>query len=127
MHGRRQRAQRESVHQSGKLDRRAHAQGPTEELEKLGELAEPILRETMTAEKMSQEVTKRLEELVEKIEARIPSGDKLRAFRAIELLEHTRGNDCKQLLETLATGPDADSVSRRAKAAVEGRQAAENE
>jgi WD40 repeat protein len=97
----------------------------TEQLEKLGEIAEPHLRKTLKADP-SQEMVKRLEELIEKLELATASGDKLCGLRAVEILEHTATSDAVRLLETLAAGAEADSVTREAKAAVERRRVAEN-
>src|SRR5207244_3114473 len=57
------------------------------ELEQLGEGVVPALLRALES-KPSAELRRRAEQLLEKLSNQNPSGEKLRALRAIELLEH---------------------------------------
>jgi RNA polymerase sigma factor (sigma-70 family) len=86
------------------------------ELDKLGETVAAICRKTLDAGP-SPEVRRRLTTLLDKIatEEWKPPPDRLRALRAVEVLERIGTADAKQLLQTLANGvPDA-SLTREAK------------
>jgi RNA polymerase sigma factor (sigma-70 family) len=76
------------------------------------------------------EARRRLQALIEKQDQRRrnPSTDRLRALRAIELLELAGTPDARQLLEKLAHGADGARLTQEAKAALErlGRGAATN-
>jgi hypothetical protein len=90
----------------------------TEELEKLGELAEPALEKAL-ASKPSAEVKRRVEPLLEKLRAPIISGPKLRTLRAIEVLEHIGTPEAQEVLQTLAKGAPEALITREAKASLD--------
>jgi RNA polymerase sigma factor (sigma-70 family) len=74
------------------------------ELEKLGELAAPALREVLKGQP-SAETRKRVEELLEKSTGRSNlAGERLRSLRAVEALERIATPDARQVLKTLAAG-----------------------
>lgn len=89
----------------------------TEELERLGEQAEPALRQAL-AGKPSLEFRRRVESLLEKLSA-VPSPDRLREMRAIEVLERIATPDARAVLADLAKGAPAARLTREAKAALE--------
>jgi hypothetical protein len=88
------------------------------ELEELGELAETAVRKTI-AGKPSLDARRRLETLLEKIEARILSPKELLTLRALEVLEHIGTPEAKQVLHTLASGPAEARLTQEAKASLE--------
>jgi RNA polymerase sigma factor (sigma-70 family) len=89
----------------------------TEELEKIVDGAEPMLRKTM-AEKPSLEMRQRIQQVLSKLEPST-SAERMRALRAIQVLEYTGTAEAKKHLRTLAMGlPDA-RLTREAKAALE--------
>jgi hypothetical protein len=95
-----------------------------QELADLGEAAEPALREALNG-KPSLEVRQRLERLLETLERRT----KLRAVRAVEVLEGVGSPDARRLLERLARGLSGARLTQEAKASLgrlAGRQAAGN-
>jgi WD40 repeat protein len=89
----------------------------TAELENLGEAAGPALRRALR-DRPSPEVRRRLEGLLEKLQADNVS-DRLRASRATELLEQVRTPEARQLLEVLAGGAPSAPLTREAKASLE--------
>jgi hypothetical protein len=96
----------------------AERQRATRELEQLGELAEAALRKAL-AGNPSLEVRQRIERLLNK-EARLePAPDRLRAWRAVEVLEAIGTPAAREILAGLARGAPAAGLTQRAKAAVE--------
>jgi WD40 repeat protein len=93
-------------------------QRSSEELEKLGDLAEPALRRVLQG-KPSLEMRQRVEQLVQKIEQPIQEPDQLRALRAIEVLEQIDTPEARQLLERLAKGAPESRLTQEAQAALE--------
>jgi hypothetical protein len=85
------------------------------ELQKLGELAEPALRRAL-ANPPSAESRRRLEELVGELEGW--SGERLRALRAIMVLENVGSAEASQVLESLAKRTPETRLTREAKAAL---------
>jgi hypothetical protein len=92
-------------------DRFAVRENATRELEGLGELAEPALREAREGSP-PLEFRRRLERLP----GLLVSPDQLRALRAVEVLEHLGGPEARRLLEELAKGAGAARLTREAKA-----------
>jgi hypothetical protein len=86
------------------------------ELEKLGAGVEPLVREAL-AGKPSPEVRRRLESLLEHLDAGSP--DRLRLLRALEALERAGGAEARRLLEELASGAPEAWLTRAAKASRE--------
>ncbi|HMC88026.1 MAG TPA: WD40 repeat domain-containing protein, partial [Gemmataceae bacterium] len=95
-------------------DRYATREKATRELEKLAELAEPVLRSALNR-KPSLETRQRLESLLQKLD---PSRDpeRLRSLRAIEVLEHIGSAEAQTLLQQLARGAPAARLTQEAKA-----------
>jgi WD40 repeat protein len=87
------------------------------ELERQAELAEPLLRKTLTGDP-SPEVRRRIEALLSKLQAPIMSAETLRSIRVIETLEHIATPDARQLLQNLAEGAPEARLTREAKAAL---------
>jgi WD40 repeat protein len=88
-----------------------------EALDKLAELAEPLLRKTL-AVKCPEEVRDRLEKLLNKVYRPIQVPHKLRALRAIEILEAIDTTRARQVLKGLAQGAPAARLTQEAKAAL---------
>jgi hypothetical protein len=88
----------------------------THELADLGELAEPALRKAL-AHKPSLEVTRRLEQLLQRVEP-ISKTDTVRNLRAIEVLEQI-GTSSVRALESLAKGSPEALVTREANGALD--------
>ena len=84
------------------------------ELEKLGLQAEPALRRSLAA-KPSLETSRRLEQLLEKLEK---SSDWLRTRRAVRLLAWIDSAKARQVLAGLAAGSPDAMPTREAKAAL---------
>jgi RNA polymerase sigma factor (sigma-70 family) len=85
-----------------------------EELEKFGPPVLPALRECLEKKK-PLEVTRRLEDLIKRLDQ--PS-DELRALRALRVLEMIDTAEARQLIDTLAQGAADARLTREAKAAL---------
>jgi RNA polymerase sigma factor (sigma-70 family) len=88
------------------------------ELEKLGDLAEPALRNVLKGDG-SLEVRQRVERLLQKLSGPTAGGNLVRDVRAVELLELMGGKEARQALETLAKGAEGARLTKEAKAALE--------
>jgi WD40 repeat protein len=88
-----------------------------EELEKLGELAAPALREARASP--SAEVRRKAEALLTKIDSLSPSPERLRALRAVEALEHAGTPEARRLLEALSRGAAGARLTREARLVLE--------
>ena len=88
------------------------------ELEKLGSLASPALREAL-AGKPSLEVHRRIEGLLERFEAFTFSPEQLRDWRAIEVLERIGTAEAWQASETLGRGAAGARLTEDAKATLQ--------
>jgi hypothetical protein len=89
----------------------------SEELEKIVEEAEPALRKEL-AEKPSLEARQRIQQVLSKLEP-MPSAERLRALRSVQILEYAGTPEAKKCLETLAGGLQEARLTREAKAALE--------
>jgi hypothetical protein len=103
------------AHLVAELDSTAFAarEKATSELEKLAELAAPALRKAL-ATSPSLELRRRIESLLQKHNA-TPPPDKLRALRAIDVLERIGTGEARQLLEQLARGAPGAKVTMEAR------------
>jgi RNA polymerase sigma factor (sigma-70 family) len=88
----------------------------TRELEALGEVAEMHLSKALQRPR-SPESRRRAEQVLDRIA--IPSGDTLRALRAVEVLEHIDTPEARQFLKALARGATEAALTREAKATLE--------
>src|SRR5262249_47783955 len=88
------------------------------ELERLGEMAGPALRKALDGNP-SLEVRQRLEGLLAKVDARIPTGESLRGLRAIWVLEWVGTPAARQLLKELAASTTASWQTEEARTALE--------
>jgi RNA polymerase sigma factor (sigma-70 family) len=95
----------------------ADREAATRELENLGGLAEPAARRAL-ADKPQLEVKRRLEALLEKMDAVAPSPGEVRAVRAVEALEHAGTPAARRLLADLAAGVPEARQTREARAAL---------
>ncbi len=90
----------------------------TQELEKLGELAQAALEKTLEGQP-SLEVRRRVEKLVEKLHGPETSPERLRALRTIEVLENIGNPQARQVLAELAKGAPKAKLTQDAQAALE--------
>jgi RNA polymerase sigma factor (sigma-70 family) len=95
-------------------DKFAEREKASQELARLGEAAEPLLRKALEAEP-SAEARRRLNEALEKLS---PEGERLRTERAVEALELAGTPEARRALEALAQGAAAARRTREAKAAL---------
>jgi WD40 repeat protein len=92
------------------------------DLERLGEVAEPALRRAR-AEGPSLDVRRRAGELVEKLEDAQPSTARLRALRAVEVLQ-LQGGQASRLLEAAARWSPEPWVTHEARAVLSQKRKA---
>jgi WD40 repeat protein len=93
-------------------------QQAAEELEKQAEVAGPTLREALPGFS-SVELRWRVEGLVAKWDPLVPRGERLRARRALEVLEQAATPEAKQVLRTIAEGEPVARLTRDAQASLE--------
>lgn len=102
------------------LDREqfARRQRASAELAKLGESVAPALRKALT-EKPSLEMRRRIEALLEAIDARPLSAEGLRTIRALQVLETIGTVQARRILEGLARGATEATLTHEAKAVLQ--------
>jgi hypothetical protein len=89
----------------------------TEELEKLGELAEPALRQALKG-KPSAEMRRRAATLIDQLDGVILKPEAIRTLRAMEVLERIGTPEARRVLEALANGAPGATVTQEAEAAL---------
>jgi WD40 repeat protein len=87
-------------------------------LEKLGELAEPALRQGLK-EKLSVEARRWVEELLDKLDSPVPSPERLKAVRGVAVLERVGTAEARKHLAALAAGAPAAWLTREARASLD--------
>ncbi|MCI0460430.1 MAG: WD40 repeat domain-containing protein [Gemmataceae bacterium] len=87
------------------------------ELERLGELAEPALRQTLQGEG-SLEYRRRVELLLQKVETPVLVPERVRRLRALAVLERSGSPEAVRLLQTLARGASEAQLTSQARAAL---------
>jgi sugar lactone lactonase YvrE len=87
------------------------------ELEELGELAEPALRKTLES-KPTLEVRRRVQAVLERFRAPVTQPGRLRALRAVAVVEDIGTAPARRLLEELAQGAPEARLTREAGAAL---------
>jgi RNA polymerase sigma factor (sigma-70 family) len=92
----------------------------TRELEQAGEVVVPALRKTLEA-KPSNEVTRRVTHLLERLDGPTPVGKVIQAIRSIEILERIGSAEARTLLRRLASDMPETRLTREAKAALNRR------
>jgi WD40 repeat protein len=90
----------------------------TAELTKLGDLAEPALRQALAGQP-SAEVQHRADQILNKLERQVISGERLRTLRALEVLEDIGTPEARQVLAALAKGAPESGLTKEAKASVQ--------
>jgi hypothetical protein len=95
-------------------------QQAAEQLERLGEVAEPALRDALAA-KPSAAAQRELEALLNKVGQLVatPSPDRLQWYRMLEVLERIGLPEANAMLTRLAQGDPAAPVTREANAALQ--------
>jgi WD40 repeat protein len=88
----------------------------TRELERMVDLLEPTLRRHLK-EPPSLEVRRRLEQILRTMDP--PASERLRALRAVEVLEYMGTPEAKEHLQSLARGAPRARLTREAQAALE--------
>jgi len=88
-----------------------------DELEKMGDVATPQLKNTLT-KGASVEVQKRITELLERVAMKALTAEQLRSLRVIELLEQIDTPESKEVLKKLAKGAPAAFLTTEAQAAL---------
>ncbi|MGH7173034.1 MAG: WD40 repeat domain-containing protein [Gemmataceae bacterium] len=94
----------------------------TEELRKIGELAEPACRKAL-ASRPTLEMRRRLQGLLEGMPYWRPTPEILRQLRAIEVLERIGTLEAQKLLESMSGGAAGARLTREARAAIQRLQA----
>ncbi|MGH7172860.1 MAG: WD40 repeat domain-containing protein, partial [Gemmataceae bacterium] len=89
-----------------------------EALAKLGDLAEPTLRQTLT-NKPTLEVRRRVQGLLERLRGPVSQPEMLQSLRAVAVLEDIGTTKARRLLEELAKGAPEARLSREAKASLQ--------
>jgi WD40 repeat protein len=87
------------------------------ELERLGELAEPALRQTLQGEG-SLEYRRRVELLLQKIETPALVPERMRSLRALVVLERAGCPEAVRLLQALSQGAPGAQLTNQARAAL---------
>ncbi len=88
------------------------------ELERLGEQAEAELRKVYAANP-PLEVRRRVEQLLQKLQGPIVLPELLRAWRAVEVLEHLGTPAAREVLHALASGAPVARLTREARASLD--------
>jgi hypothetical protein len=99
-------------------DRFAVREQAAQNLRQFGESAVPLLNDALTKQP-TVETRQRLEQLIERAEAPLTSGEALRALRAVEVLERIGTPEAQQWLRRLAGGAPAARVTRAAQASLD--------
>src|SRR5207247_931342 len=89
-----------------------------QELDRRAEVVETALRKALQ-EKPSLEVRRRLIEIIQRLERQTYTGEQLRVFRAIEVLEHIGTPEAQEVLKELAKGASEARLTQEAKAALD--------
>lgn len=101
--------------QNDRFDIRRQAEG---ELEALGELAEPALRQALAGDP-PLDLRQRVQRLLDVLLEPVSSGGRVRELRAVEVLELIDGAEARQLLQALARGVPTARLTREAKCTLE--------
>lgn len=88
-----------------------------QELEKLGDVAAPALREALKSAG-SAEQRRQLETILSALSSRGVAGEQLRLVRAVELLETVGSAEAREFLKELAAGAPGANETREARAAL---------
>src|SRR5262249_5733548 len=99
---------------SDRFELRRQAQS---DLEGLGALAEPALRQALAGDP-PLDLRQRLERLLDNLSGPVRSAGLVRDLRAVELLELLGGPEARQLLQALAGGAPEARLTREARSAV---------
>ncbi len=89
-----------------------------EELEKLGDLAEPALRKALE-DKPTLEVRKRVQALLERLRGPVTKPELLRSLRSVAVLEDIGTPEARRILEEVGKGAPEARLTREAKAALQ--------
>src|SRR5262249_49754104 len=92
-------------------------QRATRSLEKLGDLAVPVLTKVLTSQP-PLETRRRVEQLLDGLTGRALSNEQLQLVRAVEVLERIGTPEARQVLSTLTHGAAGALPTREAEAAL---------
>jgi dipeptidyl aminopeptidase/acylaminoacyl peptidase len=87
------------------------------ELEKLGDVVAPAVRQALARPGLSLELRRRLETVSASLDE--ISGERLRSLRAVEVLELCGTEEAREVLKTLAAGAEETRLTEQARAALE--------
>ena len=87
-------------------------------LEKLGDLAAPMLREALGRKELTLEARQRTEKLLKNLRGPVTSPERLRVIRAVEAVEYIGTPAARKLLEQLAQGAAEARVTVEAQEAL---------
>ena len=91
-------------------------QKASQELEQLGEMAQPALQKTL-ASQPSAEVQRRVEALLNKLTRTMLTPERLRIQRAVMVLEQIGTAEAREVLDKLSKGAEGALLTEEAKAA----------
>jgi hypothetical protein len=94
-------------------------QSAFQELEELGELAEPALNRFLKEESPALDARQRIEKLLAKLGSSLPSGEQLRIWRALEVLERIGTKEAREVLGPLTKGAVGARLTREAQQTLE--------
>jgi hypothetical protein len=92
-------------------------QKATDNLRKLGRIAAPALRKAWS-EPLPLEVKRRVQSLLESAITGALTGEALRTWRVLPILEHSDSRECRRLLQSLANGADGAWLTEMARASM---------
>jgi WD40 repeat protein len=96
----------------------AKRQQATEELQKMGDVIVPLLRQSLKGD-VSLESRRRMEVLLEKADWKKPSAEQVRPVRALIVLERDGSAESRKLLEVIAGGAPEARLTQQARAALD--------
>ena len=88
------------------------------DLERLERAAENALRKALAEPQTSLELRRRMERLIERLDAPVTEPERLRELHGVEVLEMVGTPEAKEVLERLAKGTPGLALTREAKAAL---------
>ncbi|MBL8795762.1 MAG: WD40 repeat domain-containing protein [Planctomycetia bacterium] len=91
----------------------------TKELEAAGEPAAAPLRKVLAETKPSLEMRQRIEGILQRLDGTVVSAERLRIYRALEILERLDSTESRAVLKVMAGGVPESRITQEAAAALE--------